>query len=224
MLDKYFTDLNGRLPELSVSRETIELLSEYHKLLKKWQKTINLVGPQTLKDFWERHIVDSLQLVSYINISDEDDHIIDLGSGGGLPGIVIAIALRDTKCKVTLIEQDKRKAAFLKTVIRQLNLNNAKALSKDFNQGKDLLKEGGANIITARAVTDLHSLYGIALKFLDLSSPWKMVFPKGKKWETELNDLLANHDVSACKYFLKDSLTDPLAKIIVLESKNNFDK
>ena len=90
-----------------VPRETQELLDEYVTLLKQWNKKINLVGKNTIDDIWERHIRDSFQLIPYL---EKNDQIIDLGSGAGIPGIILlAMGFND----VVLVEADTKKAAFL---------------------------------------------------------------------------------------------------------------
>src|SRR5579872_1579950 len=96
----------------NVPRGTFERLQKYVELLFKWQKTINLVGNTTLKDVWNRHIIDSLQLLEHII---DHDRIVDIGSGAGLPGLVIAIIRGG---EVALIESDGRKVAFLREASR----------------------------------------------------------------------------------------------------------
>ncbi len=96
----------------SVSRETVERLETYAALLRLWQKTINLVAPSTLDDVWHRHFADSAQLLALAPPAAE--RWLDLGSGAGFPGLVLAILLADRgSSRVTLIESDTRKAAFL---------------------------------------------------------------------------------------------------------------
>lgn len=97
----------------NVSRETEKRLLLYMELLLKWQKTINLVSQSTLQDGWNRHIIDSLQLFPYL---PKDAKLADLGSGAGLPGLILAIA---GHADVTLIESDKRKCSFLREAARQ---------------------------------------------------------------------------------------------------------
>ena len=103
--------------EYRVSRETLTRLLAYQALLGRWQQRINLVGPATLEDFWSRHAADSAQLLALA----EDRRVwLDLGSGGGFPGLVVAIMLAETGGHVHLVESDGRKAAFLRTVIREV--------------------------------------------------------------------------------------------------------
>ena len=101
-----------------VSRETIDKLLAYEALLRQWQKTINLVAPSTLDSIWSRHFADSAQLLAIA--APDAKRWIDLGSGAGFPGLVLAIMLagRDG-AKVTLVESDTRKAAFLGEVARR---------------------------------------------------------------------------------------------------------
>ena len=101
---------------LNVSRETFERLEHYVALLHKWNPKINLVSRGTLQDVWERHIRDSLQV--FEAAEGLTGAWVDLGSGGGLPGLVVALAQRPG-FSVTLVESDQRKAAFLRTVLRE---------------------------------------------------------------------------------------------------------
>ena len=102
----------ARLPDATAQRLTL-----YAELLTRWQSTINLVAAATLPDLWSRHIGDSLQVQA---AAPEARHWVDLGSGGGFPGLVTAIILADEPgVEVHLVESDKRKAAFLRTVSRE---------------------------------------------------------------------------------------------------------
>ena len=97
-----------------VSRETLDKLSAYVDLLIKWQRRINLVGPNTVADVWRRHLLDSAQL--YSHLADPKARLLDLGSGAGFPGLVLSIlGAKD----VTLIESNQKKCSFLGEVIRQ---------------------------------------------------------------------------------------------------------
>ena len=106
-----------------VSRETITSLKKYEDILIKANKTLNLIGNSTIKDIWTRHFLDSVQVIDFI---DENDKIlVDLGSGAGFPGLVLAIALKDRKIplKIKLIEKSPKKVKFLKNLINELHLN-----------------------------------------------------------------------------------------------------
>ena len=106
-----------------VSRETITSLKKYEDILINANKTLNLVGKSTINDIWTRHFLDSVQVIDFIDKNDKS--LIDLGSGAGFPGIVVALAAKDRKIpiKIKLIEKSPKKAKFLKDLIDKLNLN-----------------------------------------------------------------------------------------------------
>ena len=106
-----------------VSRETITSLKKYEDILINANKTLNLVGKSTINDIWTRHFLDSVQVIDFIDKNDKT--LIDLGSGAGFPGIVVALAAKDRKIpiKIKLIEKSPKKAKFLKDLIDKLNLN-----------------------------------------------------------------------------------------------------
>ena len=100
-----------------VSRETIEKLMCYEGELRRWQKAVNLVAPSTLDEIWHRHFADSAQLAQLVPANAK--HLADVGSGGGFPGLVLATVLSEIRdIRVTLVESDTRKAAFLRETAR----------------------------------------------------------------------------------------------------------
>jgi len=114
-------DTFGRFTQ--VSRETIISLKKYEDLLVKANKSLNLVGNSTINQIWIRHFLDSVQVIDFVDKNDQN--LVDLGSGAGLPGLVLAIAAKDRKFtfKVKLIEKSPKKVKFLKDTVRALNLN-----------------------------------------------------------------------------------------------------
>ena len=138
-----------------VSRETLASLSAYVALLEKWQPRINLVSPATLPDIWHRHILDSAQLVPHLPTlpSDQPCQILDIGSGAGFPGLVLAILGAGD---VQLVESDQRKAVFLQTVIRELALS-----ASVINQRIERLPACQPDVITARALAPLPKLMSL---------------------------------------------------------------
>jgi len=164
--------------ELDVSRETIELLQQYVDLLKKWNPKINLVSRQSLNEVWTRHIKDSLQVAKS---SSAPGLWVDLGSGGGFPGVVVAICRKSQQNaeKVVLVESDQKKCAFLRTVIRSLQLNAEVRVGRIEEQPP--LK---AKTLSARALSDVCALLGFAE--LHLLTSGVAVFPKGQSWEKEV--------------------------------------
>ena len=106
-----------------VSRETIISLKKYEYLLINANKNLNLVGKSTINDIWDRHFLDSAQVIDFIDKKDKS--LVDIGSGAGFPGLILAILAKDRKIplKITLVEKSLKKAKFLNQTIQQLNLN-----------------------------------------------------------------------------------------------------
>ena len=106
-----------------VSRETITSLIKYENYLIKSNKTLNLIGKSTINEIWIRHFLDSVQVIDFID--KNDNTLVDIGSGAGFPGLVLAIALKEKKIplKIKLIEKSPKKVKFLKNLINELHLN-----------------------------------------------------------------------------------------------------
>ena len=106
-----------------VSRETIRSLIKYEDLLVKANKSLNLIGNSTIKQIWTRHFLDSCQVIDFISKNDKE--LVDLGSGAGFPGLVIAFISKDRKIplKIKLIEKSSKKVKFLKKIINKFNLS-----------------------------------------------------------------------------------------------------
>ena len=167
------------LPGLNVSRETFLRLKEYEKLLFKWNAKINLVSRSTLDNFWNRHVLDSAQFLS--SVGEKAGKWVDLGSGGGLPGLVVAILSDEIELvnKLFLVEADVRKAVFLKTVCRELGLK-----VEVYNNRIEELPPMSANIVSARALSPLKTLCLYAKNHLKKDGV--AVFAKGENWKSEL--------------------------------------
>lgn len=165
---------------MSVSRETTERLEIYCSLLQQWNPRINLVAPSTLTDLQNRHIADALQLNDLTQATEGS--WVDLGSGGGLPGMVMAIAKADTKVAFTLVESDQRKAAFLRTVIRQAGLPRVTVLA----QRIEAIPPLNAAYVSARALAPLPQL--MAYLNLHLASSGTAFLMKGRQWKTEIEE------------------------------------
>lgn len=165
---------------LNVSRETAERLEAYQSLLVKWNAKINLIAPSTVDDIFARHIEDSLQLATYAK--PITGVWSDLGSGGGLPGLVLAIHYSETPIEFVLVESDQRKATFLRTVIRETGIKNTKILTKRI-ETIDPLK---AAYISARALAPLPLLMSYLNRHLaEDGQAWLL---KGEHWETEVDE------------------------------------
>jgi 16S rRNA (guanine527-N7)-methyltransferase len=162
-----------------VPRETLLALERFSALLLRWNRTVNLISPRDEPQLWERHIADSLQLVPLID--PLPDRAIDLGSGAGFPGLILAIA---TGMPFDLIEADQRKAAFLREAIRITG-----APARIHGVRIESAKLAPAPLITARALAPLP-------KLLDLASPrlasgGHCLFLKGANVQTELTHAAA---------------------------------
>ncbi|MGB8819258.1 MAG: 16S rRNA (guanine(527)-N(7))-methyltransferase RsmG [Rhizobiaceae bacterium] len=177
MTDSKLQKLRTITPD--VSRETFERLLAFEALFLKWSKSFNLAAPSTLNDFWSRHVVDSFQLTA---IRKPTGTWVDIGSGGGLPGLVMAIVMCESPGGIVhLVESNGKKAAFLRQalletggsgVVHRLRIEDAYAAT------------GPAEVITARALTNLDNL-------LELSRPWMIggataLFHKGREYREEI--------------------------------------
>ncbi|MSP20934.1 MAG: 16S rRNA (guanine(527)-N(7))-methyltransferase RsmG [Alphaproteobacteria bacterium] len=130
-----------------VSRETIERLQAYEAMLRKWQKAINLVGPRTLNDVWRRHFLDSAQLLPLAPAGAQT--WLDLGSGGGFPGLVLAVLGAPL---VHMVESDQRKAAFLREAARAAGATNVVFHVKRVEAMQRVDLGAPIEVITARAL------------------------------------------------------------------------
>jgi 16S rRNA (guanine527-N7)-methyltransferase len=186
-----------------VSRETLEALKAFESELRRWSARINLVAPSTLAEVWTRHIVDSAQLVP---LAGDWNSWVDLGSGAGLPGAIVAILSReDAKC-VHLVESNGKKAAFLANVLADLapsaKIHRCRIEEAFFRTGK-------VDIVSARALAPLPQL-------LDLASPWLAagalaLFPKGREYGEEI---LSARDAWEFSLIEESSVTETAGRIL----------
>ena len=163
---------------MDVSRETEERLKAYVALLEKWSARINLVGRSTLSEIWTRHIMDSRQV---FEAGPHHGHWADLGTGAGLPGLVIAILAAEEApdMRITLVESDRRKAEFCRAVIREIELT-ATVISERIESTQPL----NADIVCARALAPLDVLLTYADRHL--KSGGLALFPKGAGHQAEI--------------------------------------
>lgn len=194
-------DAAGTAALLGVSRETAERLEIYLQLLLRWQGVINLVGPGTLADPWRRHILDCGQLRRWC--PDHARCLVDLGSGAGLPGLVLAIlGMPD----VHLIESDRRKAAFLREAARAVGVAATVHACR-----AEAVAGLGADVLTARALAPLARLLPQAAPFLRPHSVCLLL--KGRGVEAELTQ--AGRDWRMAVE-LHASRSDPDGRVVVL--------
>ena len=165
-----------------VSRETEARLDRYLDLLRQWQAKTNLVAPSTLPHLWTRHVADSLQLLTFAPTAKI---WVDLGSGGGFPGVVLACALAETEgARVHLVERNSKKAAFLREALR---ITSAPGIvhADGIEDIVDSI-EGAIDCVTARALAPLHQLIGYAQPLVTRGA--KALFLKGQDVESELTE------------------------------------
>ena len=160
-----------------VSRETLDKLYLYESLLRKWQSKINLIGPSTVDHIWHRHFLDSAQLMPLI--PSRETIIVDIGSGAGFPGLVLAIL---GYCHVHLVESDQRKCAFLKEVARQTQTGIS-----IHHQRIEQFSLPHIDIITSRACSSLSKLINMLWHLMEKNPI--CLFHKGKKYTKELEEL-----------------------------------
>ena len=176
------SDKAAALALTPVSRETEARLDRYVDLLVEWQAKTNLVAPSTLPNLWTRHISDSLQL---LRLAPSAKVWLDLGSGGGFPGVVLACALAETPgATVHLVERVAKKAAFLREAIRITSSPGVVHLA-EIGDNVDRIT-GPVDCVTARALAPLHQLIGFAEPLMRQGA--KALFLKGQDVEAELTE------------------------------------
>src|SRR5262249_50738078 len=206
-------DRDRALALIRVSRETLQRLDRFVALLLTWQRTTSLVAPSTVPLLWMRHVADSLQL---LDLAPEARVWVDLGAGGGFPGLVIACALADRPgAHIHLIESNTKKAAFLREAQRltETPASVHAARIEDFVASF----KGPADVVTARAVAPLKSLLDKCFPLLGKSGAMGL-FPKGQNAELELKQARESRTAKAwtMNATLVPSGTDPAGRIIVI--------
>lgn len=192
---------------INVPRGTLARLEAYAALLAKWQPRINLVGAATLPDLWRRHFLDSAQLLPLLPRprSEEQGTLVDLGSGAGFPGLVLAIM---SDWRVHLIESDQRKCAFLRQVALECGvLDRVTIHARRIEQVEAI----AADVVTARACAPLDELLGLAAPFLGEAGTG--LFLKGAQAEEELTRARRHWTM---RVEMRGSLSDPGGKLLII--------
>ena len=198
--------LNG----LPVSRETRERLDIFVALFQKWARAINLVAPSTLSEMWSRHVVDSLQISALYPGPHE---WVDLGSGGGFPGIVTGILLADVKEGwVHLVESNNKKAAFLRTAIMETGAR-ASVHAIRIEEAPAIVERCDA--ISARALADLDLLMEFGLPWAARNPELRFFLHKGRDYQREVDKALGRWRFDLVKHA---SVVEPDS--VVLELSN----
>lgn len=196
--------------ELGVSRETMAALECYVALLRAEAGRQNLVARSTLDTLWARHIVDSAQLLTHAPQDYSAGPWLDLGSGPGLPGLVVAIC---TGKPIILVESRRRRVEFLHNAIEALGLGDVVTV---FGGRLEAMERCKAAVITARAFAPLPKLLSLAGRFSTENTIW--ILPKGKNAVNELEALPKNWQRL---FHVKQSLTDPEAGILLGQGRIN---
>ncbi len=186
--------MTGRLPDTAtlddlvkrgiVSRESSPDLAAYVELLLHWQRRINLIGPSTIDTIWARHVADSLQLM--MHLGDGPAVVVDLGSGAGFPGLVLAVALKSkTGSHVHLIESNSKKASFLREAVRITQAPATVVQTRIEQLDSDALQPL-PKFVTARALAPLPKLLELSSKWLEKGATG--LFLKGQDVDSELTE------------------------------------
>jgi 16S rRNA (guanine527-N7)-methyltransferase len=198
-------DREAALALVPVSRETLARLDRFVATLLTWQRRINLIAPATVPEIWTRHIADSLQLLA---LAPTARLWLDLGSGGGFPGIVIACALAETPgTQVHLIESNGKKAAFLREAVRVTGAPVIVHQARIEQMGTTL--DESVEVVTARALAPLNELLALAEPWLKTGA--QALFAKGQDVGAELTEASRYWNIEAV---LVPSKTDPNARIL----------
>jgi 16S rRNA (guanine527-N7)-methyltransferase len=191
-----------------VSRETFDRLVAFEAMFQKWNRSINLVAQSTAGDVWQRHILDSAQLG---RIEPEAKRWVDLGSGGGFPGLVMAFLLAERDgASMDLVESNRKKASFLQAVVGQFNLP-ARVVARRIDDSHALVS--APQMVTARALAPLSTL-------LDLSAPWltsgaRGLFHKGRDYRAEVQESVHRWSFDLVEH---PSVTNPHGVILELSN------
>ena len=191
-----------------VSRETSRKLDQYHQFLMNNNQKMSLISKSTEREAYIRHYEDSAQIIEYI--SNQDENILDIGTGAGLPGIILDLIKVDKKLDfhVNLLEKSTKKCKFLKEAIRLLDLD-----IKIHNADVSMVRNKNFSVVTARAFKPLGTFLNIIhksnIKFK------KLILLKGEKYENEILDAEKYWEI---KCELHDSITNKASKVFVINS------
>ena len=200
-------DVVSGVPEwLDVSRETEIRLRMLCEIVKKWTPAVNLVAKSTVSDMWDRHVLDSAQLFLYA--PQDARRWLDLGSGAGFPGLVIAALSKQLRpdLTVTLVESDRRKSVFLAEAARAIEVSVTIHCAR-----AESVSPNAADVVSARALTALDGLCRLAATHLKPAG--LAIFPKGSNSAAEIENARKNWTFSVAAH---PSKTDPTASILLL--------
>lgn len=189
---------------LRVSRETMESLDAFVAFLKRESVSQNLIAASTIEDIWSRHIVDSAQLLTFVDRSQPETKWLDLGSGAGFPGLIIALL---TDFEVTLVESRTRRIEYLQRAVEMLDIGGRVTV---IGMPLERMKTAPFSVISARAFAPLPKLFELAARFSHNNTLW--LLPKGRNAAAEWDDVKTAWDGA---FSVKQSITDADAGILV---------
>ncbi len=192
--------------KLGFANDSTKKLIILHDYLLEWNSKYNLIAESTEKEIWSRHIIDSAQLVKFINVA-ETSSISDLGSGAGFPGLVLAIYFESKQFHVKLVEKSPVKRAFLERITKKLGLK-VQILDNAY------VSNISADTIVCRAFKKLEEIMKISREIV--KKPHNLLILKGKDAQAEINSLSLSENYS---YKLENSMTDSKSKIIIFQIK-----
>tara|TARA_X000001036_G_scaffold299288_1_gene278401 strand:+ start:144 stop:761 length:618 start_codon:yes stop_codon:yes gene_type:complete len=193
--------------ELRFSDSSIKKLKKFHNYLLEYNKSYNLISRNTEKNIWDRHILDSAQIIKFIDES-KDNNIVDFGSGAGFPGLIIAFHNENFKFHVKLYDKSPIKRAFLASIKEKLDIKNI-GIENDV-YGKKI----EADVVVCRAFKKLDEILNISREIV--KKPHKLIILKGKNAQSEINNVSLGSNYS---YKLEKSITDDNSKIIIVDVK-----
>ena len=209
MANKKQNNNNSFFDLITVSRETEQKLVKYGEVLTKWNAKINLVSPKTIPDLWQRHLLDSAQIIKFI--SPKALKIADLGTGAGFPAMVLAIIKNDFNLnfETYLVESDTKKCAFLQEVARICEVKNVKII----NQRIEAAAPIEADLITARALTNLDDLFNYGYRHITKCGEFMFL-----KTQNVDNELIEAQKKWSFDYKLESSISDNAGLIIIIKN------
>jgi 16S rRNA (guanine527-N7)-methyltransferase len=194
--------------QFNVSRETTIRIAAYRTLLVKWNKAINIVSPKSLSQCWERHFIDSAQVSKFI--PENIKTYVDLGCGGGFPGLVVA--MMRPELDVHLVESDERKCQFMRNVSRETSLNNVTIHTQRI---ENAINDISPEFITARALANLRALFDYIYPWVEENPKIQMAFMKGQKAEEEITEAKEHYTFDVQTH---QSITDEHARILTIQN------
>ena len=193
--------------DIGFSDSSIRKLNKFHNYLLEYNKRYNLISKNTEKSIWFRHILDSAQIIKFIDTS-KDYNIVDFGSGAGFPGLIIAFYNENRGFHVKLYEKSPVKRAFLSNIKEKLDIRNLDIANDVYEE--EIL----ADIIVCRAFKKLEKILKISRE--TVKKPHKLIILKGKNAQSEINNVSLGSNYS---YKLENSITDHDSKIIIVDVK-----